>query len=225
MSNSIILSSINYSGESASVIFKPDINDNIFNIGEVILPYTFNPSVLTPPQEIYGVYTIVVSKDCTNILNVIRPTSTPTPTPTYTPTVTMTQTPTTTPTLTIDPCYITKTPTPTVTPTPSYIPLSIYYGKFTGETITSGDVSGLTQLQTNVAVDLSVTIPIGDGYCYILIPSVLTQPTQFRDSLESCSGFVIPTTQLSDVVILGRTFKVYRTFVMTNPSVDVWFCS
>ena len=225
MSSSIILTSINYSGEPANVIFKPDISDNVINLGSVTLPYTFNPSLLTPPQEIYGVYTIVVTDDCTNILNVIRPTSTPTPTPTFTPTMTMTQTPTTTPTLTIDPCYITKTPTPTVTPTPSYIPLSIYYGKFTGSTITSGDVTGFEQLITNTGVDLSITAPLGDGYCYILIPSVVTQPIQFRDSLESCSGFVIPMSTLSDVIILGRTFKVYRTFVMTNTTVNFWLCS
>lgn len=118
MSKSIIISSVNYDGEQATVLFKPDNSDATVNLGIVTLPYTFDPSILTPPREVFGTYTIlVVGTDCPNLLNVPRPTPTPTPTNTVTPTVTPTPTLTITPTRTPNPCLITPTPTSTVTPT------------------------------------------------------------------------------------------------------------
>jgi len=117
MSQSIIISSINYSGESATVLFKPDNDNVVINFNEVTLPFTFEPYLLYPPREVYGTYTILPSgSDCPNFLNVVRPTPTPTPTPSVTPTNTPTQTPTPTPTPSYDPCYQ-PTPTPTRTPT------------------------------------------------------------------------------------------------------------
>ena len=118
MSESIIISSINYDGESANILFKPDNDDKVVNLGTVILPYTFNPSLLTPPLEVYGTYTILTKNgECTNIINIIRPTPTPTPTNSTTPTNTPTNTQTSTPTPTVDPCLLTRTPTPTNTTT------------------------------------------------------------------------------------------------------------
>jgi hypothetical protein len=119
MQQSITINSVNYDGEIANIIFKPDIEDITINLGEQILPFLFRPYLLTPPRDVYGVYTIIVKFngiECPNILNVPRPT--PTPTPTLTPTSTPTLTPTVTPTLTvtINPCP-TKTPTQTRTPT------------------------------------------------------------------------------------------------------------
>ena len=60
MSNSIIIKSINYDGEIANIVFKPDNDNVVINLGDVTLPCTFNPSLLTPPREIYGTYTILV---------------------------------------------------------------------------------------------------------------------------------------------------------------------
>ena len=45
MSNTIVISSVNYDGESANILFKPD-NDNVTinlnkEFGQIILPYTF----------------------------------------------------------------------------------------------------------------------------------------------------------------------------------------
>ena len=119
MSQSITIKSINYDGEIANIIFTPDVDNVVINLGEQTLPFLFRPYLLTPPRDVYGVYTIVVivnGIECPNILNVPRPT--PTPTPTLTPTSTPTLTPTVTPTLTItiNPCP-TKTPTQTRTPT------------------------------------------------------------------------------------------------------------
>ena len=127
--NSIIISSENNIGRIANIIFKPDTENITINLGDHELPFLFQPSLLSPPREVYGSYTILVlDTDCTYFINVERPTPTPTPTPTSTNTPTPTVTPTVTPTPTVDPCKIptttptptsTNTPTPTVTITPS----------------------------------------------------------------------------------------------------------
>jgi hypothetical protein len=128
MTQSIIIRSINYDGEIANIIFTPDVDNVVINLGEQILPFLFRPYLLTPPRDVYGVYTIVVTINgvqCPNLLNVVRPTPTPTPTPTQTSTPTPTVTPTVTPTPTFDPCKVptpTPTPTKTSTPTPTRTP-------------------------------------------------------------------------------------------------------
>ena len=85
MSSSITIESINYDGEEAQVLFLPDNSNQTINLGTVILPFIFYPSLLIPPREVYGTYTIVVDSvscrpNCTNIVVVPRPTPTPTPT-------------------------------------------------------------------------------------------------------------------------------------------------
>ena len=90
---SIIIQSINYSGESASIVFTPHNSNIPINLGVQVLPYLFEPSLLTPPYDVYGTYTILtLNSSCPLILNV--PVPTPTPTPTITPTRTSTPTPT-----------------------------------------------------------------------------------------------------------------------------------
>ena len=130
MSNSIIIRSVNYDGEQANILFKPDNDNVVINLGNVTLPFLFQPSLLIPSREIYGTYTILVlndqcvNDDCPNILNVVRPTPTPTPTPTLTKTPTATPTPTPTPTETKYVCIPTPTltQTPTITSTPTATP-------------------------------------------------------------------------------------------------------
>lgn len=121
MSQSIVINSIFYDGELAEVLFKPDNDEVVLNLGEISLPFLFQPYLLIPEREIYGSYTIKpIDVNCTYFLNVLRPTPTPTVTITPTKTPTPTQTPTQTPTPTIDPCKVpSPTPTKTVTPTPS----------------------------------------------------------------------------------------------------------
>lgn len=128
MSQTILIESINYNGEIATVLFKPDNANVVINLGNVVLPYLFDPSLLNPPRDIYGTYTILVlgtdgncKTDCPNILQVPRPTPTPTPTITPTRTQTPTPTPTNTPTPSYDPCKV-PTPTPTKTSTPTITP-------------------------------------------------------------------------------------------------------
>ena len=110
-------------------------------------------------------------------------------------------------------------------PTPPAAP-QIYYGKFTGSTITSsGDTNNLTILVTNGVVNTYLSLPSVSGYGYILIPSYFPQPTGFRDSTSGCSGFIIPMVNQSDITINNITYKVYRTFNTTSASIDVWMCN
>jgi len=308
MNQSITIDSINFDGELATVVFKPDNDNVVINLGQVNLPFIFFPDLLIPPREVYGTYTILVEYgDCPNILNVPR--STPTPTPTVSPTRTQTPTPTgtPTPTPTFDPCKVptptptntttptntptvtptptetcanpcgcphpsntptpTKTPTPTPTyqvckstptptttvtptntstptntptPTPTVTPTStpnpdlpgIYFGKFSGTSITSGDSSLLTFEYTNDPTDDYVTFmsSVTPDYGYILIPISLPQPTAFRNSSIGCSGFNIPINNIGTIIIVdGNGFQinynVYRTFNDFSGNVNCWLCS
>jgi hypothetical protein len=93
MSQSIIIQSVNYDGEIANILFTPYGEVTVLNLGDQVLPFEFSPSLLLPPKEVYGTYTILVTNsDCPNILNVPKPTPTPTQTPTQTKTPTPTQT-------------------------------------------------------------------------------------------------------------------------------------
>lgn len=263
MGLTITIESINFDGELANVLFKPDIDNVTINLGYVTLPFIFDPSLLVPQREIYGTYTVLVEKgNCTNILNVPRPTPTNTPTvtptrtPTLTPTVTVTPsstndpcpsktptptptrspnptvTPTRTPTLTptSSPC---KTPTPTVTPTTSLLPSpsGIYFGKFSGATITSGDVTtNLNFVLTNNPTNSYVTFQTGSAYGYILIPIFLQQPIGFRDSDNGCSGFNIPINNIGQIIIIDGngfpiTYNIYRTFYPFFGDTDCWLCN
>lgn len=122
---SITINSGSYSGEVANILFKPNGVNVVINLGNQVLPYVFDPTLLTPPRTVYGVYTILIDgADCPIILNVPLPTPTMTPTPTVTPTMTVTPTVTPTTTPTYNPCLVTRTPTqtPTQTITPSITP-------------------------------------------------------------------------------------------------------
>lgn len=277
MSYIITINSVTYDGELASILFNPQGTDVVINLGIQTLPFTFNSGLLSPPRQVYGVYTILVQgSDCSKTLNVPAPTPTPTPTVTPTRTQTPTPTPTVTPTPTFDPCKVptptpsvtttpTNTPTPTITPTPTPtwnicitpLPLTptptpsitpthtptptptstpipelpgIYYGKFSGSTITSGDVSNLTFIYTNDPTDSYISYPLGTAYGYILIPISLPQPTEFRDSNVGCSGFNIPTNNIGQIIIIDGngfpiTYNTYRTFFPFFGDVDCWLCS
>jgi hypothetical protein len=296
---SIVIQSVNYSGESASIVFTPYGTTLTINLGVVTLPYLFEPGTLTPPYDVYGVYTIVTTdSNCPLILNVPPPppsptptitptrTQTPTPTPTVTPTRTLnpclvpsptptvTQTQTQTPTIsltpsmtpTLNPCItpskspgVTKTPTltptntptntvtPTNSPTPSITPShtptmtptsspgtpeasKIYWGKFSGSSITSGDTSLLFSAYTTNPTNDFLSIPSSLAYGYILIPTGLTQPSEFRDSNVGCSGVNIPFNNFGTIIIIDAngfsiTYNIYRTIFEITDGFDVWLCS
>jgi hypothetical protein len=113
MQQVITIESVNFSGETAQIMFTPYGKTISFYLGEQVLPYIFSSNTLSPPQYVYGDYSLyIVSKNCSYGLSVPLPTPTPTPTPS----VTRTQTPTPTPTPSVTP---TKNPCPTKTPTPT----------------------------------------------------------------------------------------------------------
>lgn len=280
MSQTITISSINFSGEQVSIVFTPQGTSNVINLGVQVLPYVFNPSLLTPPRDVYGTYTILsLSGVCLNILNVPPPppsptptitptrTLTPTPTPTLTPTRTLnpclvpsqtptvTQTQTQTPTIsltpsmtpTINPCitpsktpFVTLTATPTHTPTPSITPSSspipeqskIYWGKFSGTSITSGDTNTFSTGYTNNPTNgfISVSASVVSGFIYVLIPNTLPQPSDFKDSTSGCFGFNIPFNNIGNIFIIDANgfsinYFVYKSSVSTFGSANVWLCS
>lgn len=274
---SILIESVNYSGEPANIIFNPYGTTISINLGTQILPFEFEPYLLVPPYEVYGNYTVVtVSGNCSLFLTVAPPT--PTPTPTITPTKTQTPTPTSTvtPTPSFDPCNVpsptptstqtatptptilvtptitpsrnpcvtptsspgvtvtatpTHTPTPTITPTNSPIPeqSKIYWGKFSGTSITSGDTSLLSSGYTSNPTNSYRNIVSGTGYGYILIPTGLTQPSEFRDSTSGCNGFIIPFNNIGTIIIIDANgfsinYNIYRTFFPFASTVNVWLC-
>lgn len=195
----ITIQSGSYNGDIANILFKPNGVNVVVNLGNQVLPYEFDPSLLTPPRTIYGVYTILVEgADCPIILNVPEPT--PTPTPTITSTLTPTPTPTVTPTVTptFNPCppgptlrpthtpTSTHTPTPTLTPTP--VPAAyLFIEPVSGSTnigqwmYDSGrDFFGFTndsqpaQDQTKFNIDMNVYVDFS-GWTNGLFPSLIRQ--------------------------------------------------
>ena len=183
---------------------------------------TVTPSVTLTP-------TLTASPTVTPTL-----TQTQTPTNTSTPSVTPTNTntPSITPTITATPT-LTPTVTPTITPTPSPIPApsGIYYGKFSGSTITSGEaISNLSFITTNDPTNNFVTYPLASGYGYILIPIALPQPTGFQESNSSCSGLNIPTNNIGTLIIIDIngfpiTYNTYRTFFSFGGMINCWLCN
>jgi hypothetical protein len=124
MSSSIVISSINYMGQTADITFYPTTGGTV-NLGQHVLPYTYISDYFFGS---YNLYFSNYNKTCTVVLS---PT-TPTPTITNTPTVTPTITPTITNTPTI-------TPTPTVTCSrPSGLTLTFAYHDVNGVNITTG---------------------------------------------------------------------------------------
>jgi hypothetical protein len=230
---SILIESANYSGQNVNILFNPSNTTLTLNLGTQTLPFEFSGSTLIPPVNVYGNYTILtLSGNCLFILDVPPPTPTPTPTPTVTPTITPTITPTVTPSSTFNPCNVTPTPTTTPTPTPTNSPLpessKIYWGKFSGTSITSGDTTLLSSGYTNNPINSYRTIS-GSGYGYILIPTGLTQPSEFKDSSTGCNGFNIPFNNIGTIFIIDANgfsinYNIYRTFFPFAGTVDVWLC-
>jgi hypothetical protein len=125
----------------------------------------------------------------------------------------------------------TPTPTPAPTPTPTPSANGFYYGKFTGTTITSGNVvSNLTFVNSNGAVNSYVNINYGAGYSYILIPTGFTQPSNFVNSTNGCDGLTVPMNNLGQLVINNIygtpiTYNAYRSYYNVTGQLNIWMCS
>jgi hypothetical protein len=121
----ITITSQNFEGYTASIIYNPDTGGT-FNLGLQVIPYVYIA------EYINGQYIItfsgITNSDIVCNLYVSptsTPTITPTPTPTNTPTITSTPTSTLTTTPTITP---TITPTTTTTPTPTSTTTILFIG-------------------------------------------------------------------------------------------------
>jgi hypothetical protein len=164
------------------------------------------------------------------------PTNTPTPTPTPTPTsslpVGVTPTPTSTATATPTPTptnTTTATPTPTPTTSPVTQPKEILFGKSKKQIISGGDYLSFTKIETETVINKHYEFPDTQGYCYYMIPSYMDQPNIFRNSNDGCDGFIVPFIRIEDQEIVDSQgniiiYYVYRSFVSTFASVDIWVC-
>jgi hypothetical protein len=182
--STITIQSVNYDGEIANILFKPNGINVVINLGNQSLPYVFNPTLLTPPRDVYGVYTILIEgADCPVILNVPLPTPTPTPTVTRTPTTT--PTPTVTPTVTpsFNPCPPgppSPTPTKTTTPTNTVTPTITSTPNAPTPTPTTTPTSTVTQTPTKTPTPTPT--PVYFAYLFIEPVSGSTNIGQWMNS-------------------------------------------
>ena len=163
----------------------------------------------------------------------VTPTPTPTSsvTPTPTPTSSVTPTPSITPTNTSSPTYVpSSTPTPSLTSTPIYSGNTVYYGKLEKLFIDFSDVSLLENLITSNIKNTYLSYEMLPGFCYLVVPETMSQPTTFKNSVDGCNGFTIPFAKLDNITIVDLygnniIYNVYRSFVSTSSNVDVWVCN
>jgi hypothetical protein len=123
----------------------------------------------------------------------------------------------------------TITPTPTPTPTPQINETFVVFGKSTKQRIYDTDITNFTKKNVNDVQNQYLEYPSQQGYCYLLVPSYMNQPSVFRDSADGCDGFVIPFLRVEDIEFIDSNgnlsiYYVYRSFVSTSSKVDVWVC-
>jgi hypothetical protein len=114
-------------------------------------------------------------------------------------------------------------------PPPPPIVNSIYYGKLKSTSFIPSGLTEFNKIDVNDGRNMFINLPLGVGYGYILISDNLNQPVLFRNSNEGCAGFIIPmvslgTTNITDINGNSVIYNIYRTFVSTKASVDVWLC-
>jgi hypothetical protein len=128
----------------------------------------------------------------------------------------------------------TPTPTPTPSPTPTISPASpgVYFGKFTGITITSGEViSNMSFDFRNPVVNTYVTVPISspNSYAFIIIPQNVTQPSSFAQSSSGCDGSipinVVGTVVINDAYNYPVIYNIYRSTFPFAGEINIWMCN
>lgn len=125
---------------------------------------------------------------------------------------------------------VTPTPTPTPTVTP-ILPINyIKYGKSTKQIIDETDIYSFDEKSITSTFNQHLRYSNIQGYCYLMVPSHMEQPTLLRDSSYGCNGFIIPFVRTEDIEIIdiekeiNILYYVYRSFVSTSSKVDVWIC-
>lgn len=114
------------------------------------------------------------------------------------------------------------------TPITPRIPI-VYYGKYARQSFIIDELNLLNTFVTNKIRDNYLLYDNTPGYCYLLVPNTLEQPTLFRNSNEGCTKFMIPFIKIDEINITNTNgqnllYFVYRSFVSTRGVVDVWIC-
>jgi len=69
MSQTVEISSINFSGEQANIIFTPQGTETSYGLGTQTLPFIFDSSTLGNNINVQGSYSInIINSNCTHIL-------------------------------------------------------------------------------------------------------------------------------------------------------------
>lgn len=69
MSQTVEITSANFSGEQVNIIFTPNGSDNSYGLGTQTLPFTFDSSIIGDNIDVYGKYSInVINTNCTHVL-------------------------------------------------------------------------------------------------------------------------------------------------------------
>jgi len=69
MPQTVLINSINFSGEQVNIIFTPNNSDISYGLGNQTIPYTFDSSILGNNINVQGTYSInVLNTNCTHIL-------------------------------------------------------------------------------------------------------------------------------------------------------------
>lgn len=104
----------------------------------------------------------------------------------------------------------------------------VYYGKIPTQQYNVNNISTLTTIERNSILESHIRYDDTPGYCYLLVPIKMSQPVSMRNSEDGCNGFTIPFIPLGveEIIRNNETLKynVYRSFVSTHSSVDVWIC-
>lgn len=108
-----------------------------------------------------------------------------------------------------------------------------YYGKNINSSLTPAQITGLTNTALVTAITgTSVTFPssVSPEYLYIVIPQILAQPSDWRDSTTGCFGNNIPysnigSTSITNTYGISTTYNVYRSTNPLTSTQNVWLCS
>jgi hypothetical protein len=69
MSQTVEITSNNFSGEQVNIIFTPQDSDISYGLGTQTIPYTFDSSILGSNINVIGTYSInVINSNCNHIL-------------------------------------------------------------------------------------------------------------------------------------------------------------
>ena len=112
----ILISTVNYNGQIADIIFSPDTGGTV-NLGSYVLPQQLDLNY------VYGVYDLSFSAFGSTCTFALWDPDKPTPTPT--PAITLTPTPTITPTISLTPSI-----TPSISETPTASGIRTIFVKF-----------------------------------------------------------------------------------------------